>query len=223
MHTHIGKAGVIGRLAAARAGVSTIIHTIHGPSFGKFQNAFLNNLLLRAERKAAGVTTHFVVVADAMKDQYLAAGIGQEDQYTKILSGLALDRFLSATNDPSLRKRYGLSPDDIVVGKISKIQGDQYSIQGDRGQEISLRVTKDTNLVCAQGQGTKFSTGRQGGKEQQEIPPTQFMEQQAGKGGPAPSEQPSQAEAASARAVRGQTGGSDRRSPLSGPSRHDGE
>ena len=77
---------------------------------------------------------------------------------------------------------------DIVVGKISKIQGDQYSIQGDRGQEISLRVTKDTNLVCAQGQGTKFSTGRQGGKEQQEIPPTQFMEQQAGKGGPAPSE-----------------------------------
>jgi hypothetical protein len=72
---------------------------------------------------------------------------------------------------------------DIVVGKISKIQGDQYSIQGDRGQEISLRVTKDTNLVCAQGQGTKFSTGRQGAKEQQEIPPTQFMEQQAGKGG----------------------------------------
>ena len=77
---------------------------------------------------------------------------------------------------------------DIVVGKISKIQGDQYSIQGDRGQEISLRVTKDTNLVCSEGQGAKFSTGQQSGKEQQEIPPTEFMEQQAGKGGPPPSE-----------------------------------
>ncbi len=77
---------------------------------------------------------------------------------------------------------------DIVVGKISKIQGDQYSIQGDRGQEISLRVTKDTNLVCSGGQGAKFSTGQQSGKEQQEIPPTQFMEQQTGKGGPPPSE-----------------------------------
>jgi hypothetical protein len=77
---------------------------------------------------------------------------------------------------------------DIVVGKISKIQGDQYSIQGDRGQEISLRVTKDTNLVCSEGQGAKFSTGQQSAKEQQEIPPTQFMEQQAGKGGPPPSE-----------------------------------
>ena len=71
---------------------------------------------------------------------------------------------------------------DIIVGKISKIQGDQYSIQGDRGQEISLRVTKDTNLVCAEGKGAKFSTGQQGAKEQKEIPPTQFMEQQSGKG-----------------------------------------
>jgi hypothetical protein len=77
---------------------------------------------------------------------------------------------------------------DILMGTISRIQGDQYSIQGDRGQEISLRVTKDTNMVCAEGQGTKFSTGQQGSKEQQEIPPTEFMEQQAKKGGPPPSE-----------------------------------
>lgn len=79
---------------------------------------------------------------------------------------------------------------DIIVGKISKIQGDQYSITGDRGQEVSLRVTKDTNLVCAKGQGAKFATGQQSGKEHQEIAPTPFMEQQAGKsGGRAISEQ----------------------------------
>jgi hypothetical protein len=76
---------------------------------------------------------------------------------------------------------------DIVIGKISNIQGDQYSIEGDRGQEISLRVTKDTNMVCSEG-GNKFSTGQQSAKEHQEIPPTQFMEQQAGKGSRAPSE-----------------------------------
>ena len=45
-------------------------------------------LFRSAERYAARVTTHFVVVAEAMKQQYLAAGIGRPDQYTKNLQRL---------------------------------------------------------------------------------------------------------------------------------------
>lgn len=78
---------------------------------------------------------------------------------------------------------------DIVVGIITKIQGEQFSIKGDRGQEISLRVTKDTNKVCGEGQGTTFSTGQESAKEHQEIPPTPFMEKQASQGGKVLSEQ----------------------------------
>lgn len=121
VHTHSGKAGILGRLAAARAQVRTIIHTIHGPSFGPFQGALPNALFRSAERYAARVTSHFVVVADAMKEQYLASGIGRPDQYTKVLSGFALGPFLKATNDPQLRARLGLAPDDIVIGKIARL------------------------------------------------------------------------------------------------------
>ena len=77
VHTHSGKAGILGRLSAARAGVPVIVHTIHGPSFGSFQGPLPNLVFRAAERHAASVTTHFVVVADAMRQQYLAAGIGQ--------------------------------------------------------------------------------------------------------------------------------------------------
>ena len=69
---------------------------------------------------------------------------------------------------------------DIVIGKITKIQGEQFSIKGDRGQEISLKVTKDTNKVCGEGTGTRLSSGQDSTKEHQEFPPTPFMETQAG-------------------------------------------
>jgi glycosyltransferase involved in cell wall biosynthesis len=121
VHTHSGKAGVLGRLAAARAGVPIIVHTIHGPSFGSFQGAIANALFRAAERHAARVTTHFVVVAEAMMQQYLAAGIGQPEQFTRIFSGFPLEPYFSSTNELQLRAKYGLSPDDIVIGKIARL------------------------------------------------------------------------------------------------------
>ncbi|HRT08249.1 MAG TPA: glycosyltransferase [Candidatus Paceibacterota bacterium] len=121
VHTHSGKAGILGRLAAARARVPLILHTVHGPSFGPFQGPAANWAFRAAERFAAKVTTHFVVVADAMRDQYLQAGIGRPEQYTKILSGFPLEPFLTAANDPALRARLGIAPEDIVVGKIARI------------------------------------------------------------------------------------------------------
>ncbi|HTV75650.1 MAG TPA: glycosyltransferase, partial [Candidatus Baltobacteraceae bacterium] len=121
VHTHSGKAGILGRLAAKRAGVRVIIHTIHGPSFGSFQNALGNFVFRSAEKHAARDTTHFIVVAEAMKRQYLAAGIGKPEQYGKIFSGFPLEPFLAAKNDLELRGKLGIEPDDFVIGKIARL------------------------------------------------------------------------------------------------------
>jgi glycosyltransferase involved in cell wall biosynthesis len=121
VHTHSGKAGILGRLAAARAGVPIVVHTIHGPSFGNFQNPLANVLFRATERRAGRVTTHFVTVAEAMTEQYLAAGIGRREQYTKIFSGFNLLPYLSAPNNPALRTELGIAPDDLVVGKIARL------------------------------------------------------------------------------------------------------
>ena len=121
VHTHSGKAGFIGRLAARRAGVQKIIHSIHGPSFGPFQGCLANGLFRSAEHLAGRMTDHFINVADAMRDQYLAAGIGQSDDYTRIPSGFNLQPFLKAENSPAKRESLGLSPGDFVVGKIARL------------------------------------------------------------------------------------------------------
>ena len=59
---------------------------------------------------------------------------------------------------------------EIIIGQIEQVQGDEYSIKGNKGQSMKLRVTKDTNMVCAGGEGANMSTGRQDMKEAQEIP-----------------------------------------------------
>lgn len=121
VHTHSGKAGVLGRFAARRAQVPIIIHTIHGPSFGPFQGTLANAIFVAAERRAGRITTHFVSVADAMTRQYSAAGIGRPENYTRIFSGFELAPFLNARNDPQLRSRLGIAPADFVVGKIARL------------------------------------------------------------------------------------------------------
>jgi hypothetical protein len=67
---------------------------------------------------------------------------------------------------------------EIIIGKIGSIKGDEYTLEGDRGQMIRLRVTKDTNIVCAEGEGAKMSTSREGVKERHEIPVSPATEEQ---------------------------------------------
>ncbi len=121
VHTHSGKAGIVGRLAARHAGVPLVVHTIHGPSFGPWQGVLSNFIFRAAERIAGRATDHFIVVAEAMTRQYLEAGIGQPADYTRVFSGFDLGRFLEAKNDPELRRHYGLAPGDLVIGKIARL------------------------------------------------------------------------------------------------------
>ncbi|MCC6231343.1 MAG: glycosyltransferase family 4 protein [Verrucomicrobiales bacterium] len=121
VHTHSGKAGIVGRVAAWAAGVPVVVHGIHGPSFGAFQGATANAVFLTAERLAGRMTSHFVVVAQAMARQYLAAGIGHPDQYTRVFSGFDLAPYLAVDRSEALRRQLGWGAEHFVVGKIARL------------------------------------------------------------------------------------------------------
>jgi len=121
VHTHSGKAGILGRLAARRADVPVIVHHIHGPSFGPFQGAPANFIFTAAERRAAQATGHFFCSANAMTKRYLAAGIGKPEMFTRIFSGFNLQPFLEAENDLSLRDKLQIPAEAFVIGKIGRL------------------------------------------------------------------------------------------------------
>src|SRR5437763_13835140 len=76
VHTHSSKAGIIARRAAHRAGVPVVIHTIHGLAFTASTSRLANAVYKMLERWTAPITDKIVCVADAMRHQSLAAGIG---------------------------------------------------------------------------------------------------------------------------------------------------
>jgi glycosyltransferase involved in cell wall biosynthesis len=152
VHTHSGKAGFVGRLAARWAGVKCIVHTIHGPSFGPFQSAGANFIYKNAERFVGPFTTHFISVAQAMTDQYLAAGIGRPEQYTRIFSGFALEPFLAVKRDPQMRAQLGIGPNDFVITKLARL----FELKGhddlfDTAPEIVKAIPNAKFLLIGEG------------------------------------------------------------------------
>lgn len=121
VHTHSGKAGILGRLAAAKANVPIIIHHIHGPSFGPFQGTLANFIFTAAERRAAKVTHHFFCSADAMTELYLDAGIGRPEMYTRVISGFDVKAFANPPDRTQTREQLGIAEDDFVVGTIARL------------------------------------------------------------------------------------------------------
>lgn len=122
VHTHSSKAGILGRWAADRAKVPAIIHTIHGLAFTASTSRTVNNVYKMLERQAAPLTTRIVCVADAMRDQSLAANIGTPDQYVTVYSGMETRAF---TDPPvpraDVRRRLGLEDHHVAVGTIARL------------------------------------------------------------------------------------------------------
>ncbi len=122
VHTHSAKAGILGRAAAWLTRVPVVIHTVHGLSFHPYQSRWLNRLYVLAERVVAPVTDAFVTVAEAMRDQSLAVGIGTPDRYRTIASGMELEPFFAAAGDRDrVRAELGFSPDEVVFAKVARL------------------------------------------------------------------------------------------------------
>src|SRR2546423_2217451 len=122
VHTHSSKAGIIWRWAAHRAGVPKIVHTIHGLAFTASTSGMVNVFYKMLERKTAPITHKIVCVADAMREQSLAADIGTAEQYVTVYSGMETAPFL---NPPvpraQAREQLGLRDGDIAVGTIARL------------------------------------------------------------------------------------------------------
>jgi glycosyltransferase involved in cell wall biosynthesis len=136
VHTHSGKAGLLGRVAAHALQVPAIVHTVHGAPFHPYQSRGARAAFRACERYAARRCDALVSVADAMTDLMVAAGVAGREKFTTIYSGMEVEQFLCADEHRALtRAQLGYTDEHIVVGKIARLfrlKGHEYVMQAAR-------------------------------------------------------------------------------------------
>jgi len=120
VNTHTAKAGLLGRLAARRAGVPHVVHTFHGHTLHGYFPAPISALFVRIERVLAPRTDRLVAVGARVRDELLAARIGRPADYRILPPGVASSELVEST-DAREALRLGLDPSAAVVTFVGRL------------------------------------------------------------------------------------------------------
>jgi glycosyltransferase involved in cell wall biosynthesis len=123
LHTHMAKAGTIGRLAAlGMRARPRLVHTFHGHVLEGYFGPGQRAAFLRTERLLARHTDVLVAVSPEVRDELLDLGIGRPSQYRVIPLGLDLDKLLAVGGrSGQLRASAGVGADVPLIGVLGRL------------------------------------------------------------------------------------------------------
>ena len=135
VHTHMAKAGMLGRLAAAvynatrgRRPRALVIHTYHGHVLEGYFSPFMTRVFIGIEQLMARLSDAIVAISPAIeRDLQEQFRIGRRDQYRVIPLGFDLTPFAAINDATRVRARRDLdlaADADVVctVGRLTAIK-----------------------------------------------------------------------------------------------------
>jgi len=145
VHTHMAKAGVIGRIAAVLARVPVRVHTYHGHLLHGYFSPSMTRIVTTIERFLRLVTTHALVVGDTTRRDLLKARVIHEQRSSTILPAARTlqrhDRYMARTS-------LGLPHDGVIVGFVGRLTGIK---RPDRFLRVAAAVPDATFVMVGNG------------------------------------------------------------------------
>lgn len=122
VHTHLAKAGALGRMSAIRARVPVLVHTFHGHVLSGYFPAAVTRTIIEFEKRMARHTDAFIAVSDRIRDELLSFGIGDPGKWRTIPLGLDLDDLMNSRYTKSEGRRVlGLPQAGLLVGMVGRL------------------------------------------------------------------------------------------------------
>jgi glycosyltransferase involved in cell wall biosynthesis len=121
VHTHMSKAGTLGRVAARRMHVPIVVHSFHGHVLEGYFSRQASQVFISVERALARWTDALIAVSPTIRDELIALGVGSRAQWHVIPLGLDLGQFRQLPHRASARHSLGLDPKAPVVGIVGRL------------------------------------------------------------------------------------------------------
>ncbi|WP_366922272.1 glycosyltransferase [Metallumcola ferriviriculae] len=121
VHTHGAKAGLIGRLAAARAGVPVVVATFHNFIYGEDYARWKRAAFSTIQRRMVRYTDHAIAVSEALARDIQRVERFPMEKVTTIYNGLSLEKFNQITEVTRKKRDLGLDITAPVVGVVARL------------------------------------------------------------------------------------------------------
>jgi glycosyltransferase involved in cell wall biosynthesis len=122
VHTHSAKAGALGRMAAVRAGVPRIVHTLHGFPFHEFQPWWRRGAYVRIERRLGRHTDALLAVGGGVAAEAVRLGLALPERIRTIPPAVDPTGAVHGSAARGLaRRRLGLPAGVLLVGTVGRV------------------------------------------------------------------------------------------------------
>jgi len=155
VHTHTSKAGFIGRMAAAKAKIPTIIHTPHGTIYTNDSNiagvpkfSTGKKVLQAVERFAGKRTTVLTTLSRHEKDICINLKLSKKENTVIIPNGINCAYF-ALTDQYKIKasKEFAVDKKDIVILSIGRLSSEKgHSLLIDAFAELHKKYSDSENL-----------------------------------------------------------------------------
>ncbi len=164
VHTHMAKAGLLGRVAAAAYNLTRgsaprarVVHTYHGHVLDGYFGPRMTAVFITLERILARITDTIIAISPEIRSELLDQyGIGGSGQYRVVALGFDLDGFASIDDEARARARRELGVPDgapviTTVGRLTGIKQhqvflDAFKLVADRHRHAIALVVGDGEL-----------------------------------------------------------------------------
>lgn len=120
IHTHLSKAGLLGRLAAMGVSRAPRVHTFHGTLFGGYFGPTATGGIVRLERFLGARTTRTIAISELQRIELLDYGVAPESRIVIVPLGLDIGRFAGADRAAE-RRALGIAPEALVVVAVGRL------------------------------------------------------------------------------------------------------